>query len=569
MNLSGLWIALKPWHAAVAAGLLAAAVAGPSVKNGFVLDDRYVIENRPMLEHPPSASAVLEEPYWPPEVGAGLWRPAVLASYALDYQVSGEAWWFHLMNVLWAGAAAAVLVLVVAGVFGPRTALIAGALFAVHPVHVEATANVIGRAELMAALGYGLALLAARAAEQRPWWLVGLVAAGAFAVGAKEHAATLPAAVLLCAGARSVVAGRPWRDAVRRAWLPAAVAVLPVGLYFVGRLGVLGTMFGAGVEAVGLEGLGSAERAWAMAPITLEWWRLLLVPIQLAADYSPAHLQPTTALTLPHVVALALCGALGAWAWRLRRRVPELFFGVAWVVVTILPTSNLLVPVSFLVAERTLFLPSLGAMVAVAAVGLRLNWPARVRVGLLAALLLAGVVRSVVRTPVWRDQDSLWASLARDAPESYVTLWVQGTQEFRAGRWGTGEQLLRRAIAIAPLRNDVRDELALWYAKAGRWRPVVTLMREEMAVDSNWPGPWALLPLALLRSGDTAAAAPLADQAARRYPDNDIVMQNALAVLVVSGGGWCNSARWVARRYWARIPPSVPIDSTELVRRCP
>ncbi|MGH7751999.1 MAG: hypothetical protein ACREN5_04215, partial [Gemmatimonadales bacterium] len=173
-----LWLSLKPWHAALAAGLLAAAVAAPSLANGFVLDDRYVIANRPVLEQPRSLGAVLKEPYWPPEVGAGLWRPAVLASYALDYRVSGRPGWFHLVNVFWAGAAAAVLALVVAGVFGPRTALIAGALFAVHPVHVEATANVIGRAELMAAAGYGLALLAARAAEQKRWWLLAVAAAG-------------------------------------------------------------------------------------------------------------------------------------------------------------------------------------------------------------------------------------------------------------------------------------------------------------------------------------------------------------------------------------------------------
>ena len=35
-------------------------------------------------------------PYWPPDVGGGLYRPLAIASYTLDWTVSGGApWWFH------------------------------------------------------------------------------------------------------------------------------------------------------------------------------------------------------------------------------------------------------------------------------------------------------------------------------------------------------------------------------------------------------------------------------------------------------------------------------------------
>src|SRR5256885_13283189 len=40
--------------AALAAGLLAAIVAAPSLHNGFVSDDHWVIVERPLLQHPPS-----------------------------------------------------------------------------------------------------------------------------------------------------------------------------------------------------------------------------------------------------------------------------------------------------------------------------------------------------------------------------------------------------------------------------------------------------------------------------------------------------------------------------------
>ncbi|HTR19801.1 MAG TPA: hypothetical protein VMH88_03020, partial [Gemmatimonadales bacterium] len=53
---------LLPWHSAVVAGLAAALVSAPSIRNGFVEDDHWVIEQRALLRHPPSLPAVLTAP---------------------------------------------------------------------------------------------------------------------------------------------------------------------------------------------------------------------------------------------------------------------------------------------------------------------------------------------------------------------------------------------------------------------------------------------------------------------------------------------------------------------------
>src|SRR2546422_5914155 len=52
-------------------------------------------------------------PYWPPAAGGYLYRPLVVATYALDWLVApAGAWWFHGVNVLWhAGASTAVALL--------------------------------------------------------------------------------------------------------------------------------------------------------------------------------------------------------------------------------------------------------------------------------------------------------------------------------------------------------------------------------------------------------------------------------------------------------------------------
>jgi len=119
-----------------------------------VADDQWVVANRQVLEHPSSLAAVLKEPYWPASFGGVMWRPAVITSWALDYRVSSSPHWFHAVNILWAAIATALFALVACELAGPAVGLIVGVLFAVHPVHVEAVANVVGRAELMAAAGF-------------------------------------------------------------------------------------------------------------------------------------------------------------------------------------------------------------------------------------------------------------------------------------------------------------------------------------------------------------------------------------------------------------------------------
>ena len=174
-------------HAVLITALVAAAVAAPSIRNEFVADDRWVIAERPFLHHPPSIGGVLVEPYWPATFGGSMWRPAVLTSFALDYRVSENPHWFHVENVIWAAISAALLALLACELAGPLTGVIAGLLFAVHPVHVEAVANVVGRAELMAAAGYAAALLCALRAEQRPIYLIGVALAAAFGMAANDQ----------------------------------------------------------------------------------------------------------------------------------------------------------------------------------------------------------------------------------------------------------------------------------------------------------------------------------------------------------------------------------------------
>jgi hypothetical protein len=79
--------------------------------------------------------------------------------------------------------------------------------------------------------------------------------------------------------------------------------------------------------------------------------------------------------------------------------------------------SNLLFSTGVLLAERTLYLPSVGLALAAGAALARLP-ASRLRV-VVALLVLAGGIRSALRTRVWRDDFAVTHSILEDSPDSY------------------------------------------------------------------------------------------------------------------------------------------------------
>ncbi|XP_067358073.1 protein O-mannosyl-transferase TMTC2 isoform X1 [Channa argus] len=89
------------------------------------------------------------------------YRPLCTLSFRLNHAVGGlEPWGYHLVNVAFHGAVTGLFTslarLLLGG--GPWS-LLAGLLFASHPIHTEAVAGVVGRADEGAALFFLLSLL--------------------------------------------------------------------------------------------------------------------------------------------------------------------------------------------------------------------------------------------------------------------------------------------------------------------------------------------------------------------------------------------------------------------------
>jgi hypothetical protein len=408
-------------------GAAAAIVYVGALWNRFALDDNPVVLFNPLLHAPGSVWRAFLTSYWPPQVGGGLYRPLTIATFALDWQI-GQVAWFHAMNVVWHAAASVMVAVLVRRWSGDRAALVSGLLFAVHPVHVEAVANIVGRAELMAALFALLAVYAALGRDSVGWSAAALVGG----LLSKENAAVVPGLIVW---GWMLGLGRP----SRRRMLGYAASWIAVGIAYV-----------AVREAV----LRDTALIYNLAPVFIGAWplairltavaafadvaRLLVFPLTLRVDYSPAErtlvtspLDPRFALGL---LCLAMWGGLVALAWRRGSRVEA--FGLGWIAIALLPVANLVFPVGVLVAERTLYLPSAGLALAVGA-GLKDLAPDRLRV-VVGALVVAGGLRTALRVPVWRDVNTVVLSELEDSPRSYdgpakmVVLYLNSRQPQRA-----------------------------------------------------------------------------------------------------------------------------------------
>jgi hypothetical protein len=527
------------WRPFVAIGTLALGASASSIHNGFTYDDLSIIVRDSRVHHLGHLARLWTETYWPQWMGGGLYRPFTMSAFTLEWVAGhGAPWVFHLVSIaLYVAVCLAVYAL--AALVLPRTlAAVAGALFAVHPVHVEAAGNIVGQSELWAALFIVMAVvlyitwrretLAGIPKYARPdvippgdplggWGRVTVIA-GLVALGcaAKEHAIVAPA---LIAAAELLVVEDPRSWSIRlRALRPGVLLIVAVVLAYAAiRSHVVGAWAGDQPNVV-FEHLSPGARRWTMLGVVGEWARLLVWPAHLVAEYSPPEVRLHRHFDAALLGSIGLLIALGTLLAASVRRWPAGAFALAWLAITLLLISNIIVPTGVILAERTLFLPSVGIVMLVGAVVERLgavSWNEfapgagmgrRLAMSAFAVVLVLGLVRSALRQLVWASNASLFAQGVRDAPFSYRAHDVYAGQLFEIGDRRDGEREARIALHLYAHDGVLYRDLANEYMRAGLCKPAVPLLKRSIAEATVQSDARVLLARCLLAEGDTAGA---------------------------------------------------------------
>ena len=335
-------------------------------------------------------------------------------SYTLNWLVDPRPVGFHLVNLAVHAANALLVVAVCRRLVSARTAVLAGLLFALHPIQTEAVTYVSGRSVSLMTTAYLAALLAWMDGRRR-LALLGF----AVAMGVKETAITWPAAVVLVCAAAEPATGL--RGALRRSWpawaaAAAALALVAASPRYRGLLA-----FSLGLRAP-LDNLPSQVVALGYLLS-----RLVLVHRLTIDPALPAPSAWTPALALGGLLAVAAAAlgvaALGARAGRRRALPPGTAvagFTLAWLVLHLLPTNSLVARAD-VVSERQLYLASLGPFLLLA-LGLDALWTRLPRRAAAVVPAAAGVLIGLLATAThlrnrdYHTEAALWAAAVRVTP---------------------------------------------------------------------------------------------------------------------------------------------------------
>jgi protein O-mannosyl-transferase len=457
---------------------------------GFLLDDLpMIVENEAIHIHSLRRLGQL----WISGYSAnphllGLYRPVSQSVWSLVWLAGGaRAIWFHALCLVF-GLAVTLLIyhFLLTVETPPRTAFITAFLFALFPIHTEATTSVVGSAELMAAaFGFGALILYFRRRPQAlhshrsfiEWkraglslvnrWRLPALALFALAVFSKESAVTFAALPLACLRRGQEKGGLAWRHFVQdgRAFTAAGAAAI------IGAAWVAHRLFASGAGIPPIDN-PAALLSTGQRILTALWVQCLylcktILPITLSADYSYKEIPLVVGLQDWRAWAgLALVGA-AFFALRNREyRAPILAYAILFSA-----TSNIFFPIGTIMGERLIYAPSLGiAWLAAIIIARNRHW----RTVLIAIALLFGA-RTAIRNLDWLNSERFYARLCQTSPDSSKTAYFYGVRRAALGDDAGAIAAYDRAIAIFPAYSE---------AYHNRGNALVRLGRREEAMES-------------------------------------------------------------------------------------
>jgi protein O-mannosyl-transferase len=388
-----------------------------SLSGSFVYDDLVYVQRNPQIRSIGSVSFFSPFSSYAP----GLYRPMTNLSYAIDYSVFElNPFGYHVSNVLLHAVASGLVFVVLFLLVGNFFAAIAsGILFASHPIHTEAVSWVSGRSEILACIFVLLSFI---------YYLRGNVRWSAmfyfFGLLAKEVAAPL-IFILPLIGRRKI-----------KDYVPYAISLFA---YLALRVMALGGL-SVPMEHIRTAGLSLVERMLMMITVIVHYMKLMIWPLRLRVEYDwvsfPAFITIVSIFIIAAIIYLLI---------KLYKENNKLYFlcGI-WFFLFLLPVSNI-IPIGEFVAERFLYLPSVGICFLA---GLLINdlFKNKTKTSVLLMIVVIFSGLSIVRNSHWRSPEVLWENTLELSPNAPHALQNLAGIRLAQGKLDEAQDLISHAI---------------------------------------------------------------------------------------------------------------------------
>ncbi|XP_068573239.1 protein O-mannosyl-transferase TMTC1 isoform X2 [Cebidichthys violaceus] len=489
-----------------------------TLRGELVHDDVWAIINNPDVRPGSSLRNILSNDFWGKRMADNTshksYRPLCILTFKLNILLGGMTpLYFHIINVCLHCAVTCLLLYTCKRfVFDDsRLAFVTALLFAVHPVHTEAVSGIVGRADVLACLLFLLTFLSyirsvavcvsedSLPSTVSSWFLLVSLLLGTCAMLVKETGITvfgvcvLYDALVLCRKPLvNHLSGSRFRDLhhicspfIKRACLISGYVVIIMSV----RLWLMGgsmPLFSEQDNPASFSPHLITRILTYSYLLSFNAW-LLLAPIVLCYDWQVGSIPLVESLgdvrlvatTLLAVVMVALC--LRCVFSLQRQESRQVLVGMLFLVFPFIPASNLFFRVGFVVAERVLYMPSMGYCILVAHGLGRLcsvvgRWGTTVLSVSMLLLLLLFSWKTVQQNHVWLSREALFRSGIQTLPHNakvhynYANfLKDSGRHQEAIHHYATALRLFpRHASAMNNLGTLTRDpeEAERYYRKA-------------------------------------------------------------------------------------------------------
>jgi len=500
------------------------AAYGPALHAGFVWDDdMHVTENETLRSLDGLRRLWLERSAVPQ------YYPLTHTTFWLEYHLWGLApAGYHAVNLL-LHAANALLVWRLLERLGVPGAFLAGAIFAVHPIHVESVAWVTERKNLLSGLFYllaagaylrvlGLDEVGARRRSSSRLEALALVLFGC-AVLSKSVAVTLPGAIVLVA---------LWkRGRIERHEIVTLGGALALGLIFSLQTAIIEKVH---VGAVGEEWqLSFAQHVLLAGRILWFYLGKLAWPTDLLFVYPHWTLDPAQWWQWCFPVAAALLGGLLFAGRRVTGHGP--IVAALYYAGTLVPALGFfdVYPMRFsFVANHFAYLATIGPIALAASVGVQsaARLPRVPREALRAGAVLFVLTLMLLsnrESRNYRDPPTLWISTIARNPGCWVCEGNLGTYLLDRGQIDESIRHSERALVLKPDFMEALINLANGLLFQGRIDDAITRFRAVLPRYPSSAEAQAGLGNALVKRGEAAEGMAHLQEAVRLAPGSPYV----------------------------------------------
>ena len=426
-------------------GVFAFALYANTLGHSFAFDDMVVVQGNKFTQQglagiPKMLSTFYWAGYW--DYNNGLYRPLSLIGFAIQWQFfKNDAGWYHVVSVLLYVITILLLFSTLRRLLSkhsPMVAFVASLIFAAHPTHTEVAANVKSQDELLCFIFALLTIrLILKDIDSRSSGNV-FLACACFALSllAKEGALVFLGAIPLML---YFFRDMEWKAIARKMAPLVVVSIVWLALHQWVIHSNAPPVHAYNLDDNSLVGAPTFFEREATAVYMMGRYLLLLFfPHPLSYDYSYNEIPIVSFANARAIVPLLVYATLAVVAIRELKKKSFVSFGILFFLITISMTSNLIILIGATMADRFLYVPSLGFCIVLTYFWVRFLGVPDGRESSLAftnpkfipvyALLTIYSYETYTRNWDWHDNLSLFTTDVQSSPGSARTHYNAGNE---------------------------------------------------------------------------------------------------------------------------------------------